>query len=120
MYLFVFSVMCGVLLKRKESYVMRISVWSSDVCSSDLVDDEFFGDVGIEFGVAVGGVVQGNDLHADYFGDIDAVPQNGWHQRAVVFQHRGLAGEEAVRFRPAKAEAHRQADRKSTRLNSSH
>src|SRR3546814_5418082 len=30
------NVLCGVFLKQKTAYEMRISDWSSDVCSSDL------------------------------------------------------------------------------------
>src|SRR3546814_10068805 len=48
--LFVFSVLivigvCFFLFKQKTAYDMRISDWSSDVCSSDL---RFFADVGGE------------------------------------------------------------------------
>src|SRR3546814_8736808 len=34
------SCLCIVFFKRKTAYEMRISDWSSDVCSSDLTDDD--------------------------------------------------------------------------------
>src|SRR5690606_19085750 len=73
------------------------------------VDDEFLRYAGIELAVATRGVVQADDLHADHFGDVDAVPHDRLHELAVVFHHRGLAGVEAVGFRPAEAEADAQA-----------
>src|SRR3546814_20725282 len=46
--------MCCFFLKQKTAYEMRISDWSSDVCSSDL----FYGlgiPIGTLFGLAIGG-----------------------------------------------------------------
>src|SRR3546814_4172544 len=37
---------CFFFFKQKTAYEMRISDWSSDVCSSDLRDDGFLGHVG--------------------------------------------------------------------------
>src|SRR3546814_1193529 len=38
------SVICFFFFKQKTAYEMRISDWSSDVCSSDLSNTVFFGD----------------------------------------------------------------------------
>ena len=69
------------------------------------VDDEFLRRAGIELAVTARCLVEADHLHADDFGDVDAVPQDGLHQRAVVLHDRRLAGEEAVRLGPAQAEA---------------
>ena len=72
------------------------------------VDNELLRRAGVEFAVALRRVVERNDLHADDFGDVDLVPQDRLHQRAVVLHHRRLAREEAVRLGPAEAEANAQ------------
>src|SRR3546814_5284231 len=37
-----FFLVCFFFFKQKTAYEMRISDWSSDVCSSDLVEDRFY------------------------------------------------------------------------------
>src|SRR3546814_2442696 len=106
--------------KQKTAYEMRISDWSSDVCSSDLpVHQGLAGAVGLcgnriadEFHV----VVAGNEHGA-------AVAQPGLQVRAAphhgaFVMRRAFTG---VQLAPhAGAEAVGAEDRKSTRLNSSH
>ena len=75
------------------------------------VDDEFVRDAGIEIPVALGGLVEGDDLDVDDVADRQPVPQDRLHQLPVVLQHRGLPGVEAVRLRPAEAEAKAQMPR---------
>src|SRR3546814_3714833 len=129
MLLFVFF-----FFKQKTAYEMRISDWSSDVCSSDLLD-RVLGQVRH----AVHGVV-----------DADAVPVDGGRLRQLVLEvhedllalaradrrpgrdavvepgaRRRLAGWQKLRLAgPGGEEARlgrlREGDRKSTRLNSSH
>src|SRR3546814_8499080 len=107
--------------KQKTAYEMRISDWSSDVCSSDLLDEVSVAPdarIGLEVGGAVALVVRvvpeadrhaGEGLHAD--------------QLALLAGHRPAAVVVDL-YRHAEAAAldlaapHR--DRKSTRLNSSH
>ena len=69
------------------------------------VDHEFVRDTGVEIPIALGGLVERDDLYVYDFANRKPVPQDRLHQLPVVFQHRGLPGVEAVRFRPAKAEA---------------
>src|SRR3546814_3369435 len=95
-------VLCVFVFKQKTAYEMRISDWSSDVCSSDLIDaqrahrtgeDETF-DLRFERGVH--GVDQAFD---------------------VVAVDRRHVGQPEARIDDAVEHA---VDRKSTRLNSSH
>src|SRR3546814_10601360 len=97
--------------KQKTAYELRMSDWSSDVCSSDLVD----------FGVGMMHPVQPPQQCDPVEGDMLAINRQveqqhaGHHdqpsrQRQQVEQpDAGLAGPER-----------RTEDRKSTRLNSSH
>src|SRR3546814_1095422 len=50
---------CFYFFKRKTAYEMRISDWSSDVCSSDLLDDARVAGFGHRTGTEVGGHVHG-------------------------------------------------------------
>src|SRR3546814_9781395 len=110
--------MCGVLFfffKQKTAYEMRISDWSSDVCSSDLLE------VGVLFGIGRGGTawpdercVEGRRLEAGCDIGID----HHLIGRLPIGAHfpgdeirRGIIG-----LRPEAGGR----DRKSTRLNSSH
>src|SRR3546814_2960872 len=119
--------------KQKTAYEMRISDWSSDVCSSDLVPG------------FVSGSVRGGDCAVEQFGQAcgvgqgvlaaldEAAGEGGGVPRAVgpvgLVRCRGLdlaldllGSEREERFhqldrRPVGGGG---ADRKSTRLNSSH
>src|SRR3546814_8976821 len=88
--------------KQKTAYEMRISDWSSDVCSSDLRS-----------------LYQNRRVEGDYQGDA----RRARGKDARPSDHRGARRGHASRFR---ADLSRQggsclrADRKSTRLKSSH
>src|SRR3546814_6276792 len=104
---------------QKTSYVMRISDWSSDVCSSDL--DRM--DLGLGIGIDIG-----KRRHADGTAHVEharrlEIREAGFQesgarlalvvaQGAVAPHHEDEAAEIRARARPQ--------DRKSTRLNSSH
>src|SRR3546814_1519925 len=98
--------------KQKTAYEMRISDWSSDVCSSDLITDIDAGNLNARRLEMIRAVVQrlGRDggEHADQ------------PVRRVVGEVRiGDVPLRAMRGQPA-VHAAAAADRKSTRLNSSH
>src|SRR3546814_8903168 len=107
---FFLTSVCFFFFKQKTAYEMRISDWSSDVCSSDLR--------------AVDAVFQRTELgdlfERRVFGEADDVEQDrgarcrGRHGIAThqVFDHQ--------RIDLAAAGADGEGDRKSTRLNSSH
>src|SRR3546814_6632206 len=104
--------MCIFFFKQKTAYEMRISDWSSDVCSSDLIlerAEQRIGAVAIDL-----------DLGEDREGNVVG-------QRAETGDFRGIArflpaelvARKAQHLETARAEAAME-DRKSTRLNSSH
>src|SRR3546814_1291662 len=109
--------------KQKTAYEMRISDWSSDVCSSDLREgrDEFA--TGFA-GEQVGGhlrfeIARLDDVH------IDAAPRPFARQRLAHMPHRRLGraidrGRGTALVSGDRADDEDPADRKSTRLNSSH
>src|SRR3546814_9538119 len=106
--------------KQKTAYEMRISDWSSDVCSSDLVArrhahavdriDEL-GERGGGFHQEGGAIILGRlDLARRFDRGLTAAERRGLHhRRRFLDRHRQLAlGDRGG------------SDRKSTRLNSSH
>src|SRR3546814_2704572 len=121
--------MCDVgvfFCKQKTAYEMRISDWSSDVCSSDLDG------VGLQFGLAP--VARSGVVDPDAAPGVVVVVLTGVEPTAVGAEHAvavevtsgggieargGLAGQGVEREREAARPA-REGDRKSTRLNSSH
>src|SRR3546814_3581486 len=98
--------------KQKTAYEMRISDWSSDVCSSDLAGADLagqrhLGDAGVA-GQRLAGL--GEALH--HVEDAVGQPGLGVDLRQLQRAERGQLG---------RLEDHGiAADRKSTRLNSSH
>src|SRR3546814_2984472 len=123
--------------KQKTAYEMRISDWSSDVCSSDLAELHRAGDaVAAHLRLAFQRHRHGDghvhlpnqpvavDLavrhvertHHAREGAVETVPGTDDGQHAVLVAHRGLrhAIIGAVHC------CHSTSDRKSTRLNSSH
>src|SRR3546814_6151463 len=107
---------------------MRISDWSSDVCSSDLV--EAFGRAAVErrqagLGIAIEELHQG-EARADarLVGALQAIADLALQQlgRAVeqvdLDQAVGKAGDDPVALGTGRRQLHE--DRKSTSLNSSH
>src|SRR3546814_4435442 len=124
--------MCVYFIKQKTAYEMRISDWSSDVCSSDLAvfGVTFFGS-GSEFRTQyeeldrIFGVTKAEQhVLADLLGGHDADHISKMRQISVetVRSHiRAIYSKVGVRSREAlfhKLQPFR--DRKSTRLNSSH
>src|SRR3546814_2626574 len=53
------SVICCFFFKQKTAYDMRISDWSSDVCSSDLIEDTMIAGAGLNDRRIVEFVVEG-------------------------------------------------------------
>src|SRR3546814_6198899 len=111
--------------KQKTAYEMRISDWSSDVCSSDLRDRL------VEQALGGGHRHQGRDLRAAARlaedGDITGIAAEGRDvaldpsQRGDQVELPHIATVGKARIEPREIEiAERVEDRKSTRLNSSH
>src|SRR3546814_9418443 len=99
---------------------MRISDWSSDVCSSDL-GAEMRREAGIAEGAAGEGEQQGRGA-ADQAVMADGLLISGRERAGLGIERRldGSAGQ-APSFAEDRAALHRLGrDRKSTRLNSSH
>src|SRR3546814_1506392 len=90
--------------KQKTAYEMRISDWSSDVCSSDLRFDNRLADI-----VAVAGMTGRMALRGPDAAGVAA-------QSRVAFGHRRLK----IIDLSERAQQPMVEDRKSTRLNSSH
>src|SRR3546814_2069210 len=97
---------------------MRISDWSSDVCSSDLPLAELGGGVGVEVAVATPDRAERN-VHIDAELALSDALERRLRQRPVDgcrITGRKCGGHGAIQ--PAGGSAWQ--DRKSTRLNSSH
>src|SRR3546814_6043814 len=102
--------------KQKTAYEMRISDWSSDVCSSDLL---IIGIIIIEGG----GIERQRAVHEAVLGaDFKGVDIFRLERRAIIDGgklHEGkIAGQSLPEVDNERTDAGR--DRKSTRLNSSH
>src|SRR3546814_5168354 len=97
------SFVCVFFFKQKTAYEMRISDWSSDVCSSDLYDDLRAAMPEVEI----------VEVPAARVSLADAVSSYLFNAQLVSLP----TGEQALVL-PEEARAN--ADRKSTRLNSSH
>src|SRR3546814_3694071 len=80
--------------KQKTAYEMRISDWSSDVCSSDLVAPEDFA-VALEVVAAVGGEEEGAALPVEAG---DSVPRQA--RLVVVHEVQVVVEEQQRRHRP--------------------
>src|SRR3546814_4255440 len=115
--------MCFFFFKQKTAYEMRISDWSSDVCSSDLLGRMAALSAGYEItvsGVTLdrfcgGGITSVNLAAATVMSGMeDCVVAGGTEMMSYTAQ---LAAQEAnAGIKPLGMGA----DRKSTRLNSSH
>src|SRR3546814_4702158 len=80
MVLVLLYVVCVFFFKQKTAYEMRISDWSSDVCSSDLAVGDAPGAVGEQRGF----LVLAGQL--DHRQDAEHVVQRRWQRRAVALQ----------------------------------
>ncbi len=69
------------------------------------IDDKFGGSAFIKIFIAPGGVVQGDGLHIDRFGNLDAIIQNSLHQLVMVFHHRALPRRERMGLSPTQSNA---------------
>src|SRR3546814_7667049 len=100
--------------KQKTAYEMRISDWSSDVCSSDLT--ERHGACGERIDEAV------NEGRAAARQRGDGIEQRFVRQpfRRAERGHQGRDRSPSGFVQPARIERDRRPDRKSPRLNSSH
>src|SRR3546814_10121666 len=104
MFFYVLNIMLFFFFKQKTAYEMRVSDWSSDVCSSDLK--------------------AASQLHREQFTRTPPHPRNnaaghsgtGDHRRHRAEQLCGQTGLERTELIRRTDEE----DRKSTRLNSSH
>src|SRR3546814_3235062 len=106
--------------KQKTAYEMRISDWSSDVCSSDLVEPGQRGEAGHAVGGEVDGQIQAGQRldRSDAPGQADRGPRHALDLRTA--QGDGAAAHRSVQPYPVERGASDREDRKSTRLNSSH
>src|SRR3546814_5350658 len=107
--------------KQKTAYEMRISDWSSDVCSSDLFGTGFSGLSHLRR-VPVDGVKIDRSFVADMLDDPDDVALTSAiialaHSLAIGVVAEGVEDMEQLRVL---SEHGCEIDRKSTRLNSSH
>ena len=68
------------------------------------IDDELARDAGVEVLVAVRRLFKTDHLDIDDLSDRQFVPKDRLHELPVVFQHRRLAGVEAVGLGPAETE----------------
>src|SRR3546814_10292494 len=114
--------------KQKTAYEMRISDWSSDVCSSDLVDDmrgilqrlDRIAPIGCEFGAARQQSLTLVDVERR-----EARRAAGRMARIGIAVEQfdrsfGTGHHRVVNLALREHRAPREGDRKSTRLNSSH
>src|SRR3546814_9475549 len=104
--------------KQKTAYEMRISAWSSDVCSSDLGPEA---DTGGEQSLQPGLVGEEDEIGFD--DGADQPPELVSRMSVILSARQRLrAGQTAQqqRPRPFVDDGREGPDRKSTRLNSSH
>src|SRR3546814_8940778 len=114
--------MCFFFFKQKTAYEMRISDWSSDVCSSDLLlavvvpeqsaaEDHGRREIAVRSGDLDGRILLAGELHC-----LDVVLQRGHSHHREGTGVEPILGLVGVSHCPG----HPTIDRKSTRLNSSH
>src|SRR3546814_4117685 len=107
-------------VNQKTAYEMRISDWSSDVCSSDLIDALREG--GVDF-ILIETIVDTLNAKAGVLAAIEAGEARGTEVPLMIsmtltdMSGRNLSGHSVEAFWAAIRHAR---DRKSTRLNSSH
>src|SRR3546814_9138143 len=102
------SVVFFFFFKQKTAYEIRISDWSSDVCSSDLFNERLMqtGFWGLNAGLVL--MIFTSLLPVGLFQFEASVTTGMWYARSDEFLQQGFL--ETLRW----------IDRKSTRLNSSH
>src|SRR3546814_9590268 len=108
MNVFIWFVLLFLFFKQKTAYEMRISDWSSDVCSSDLTPTYMLAVVVDDHDMSVSHVIRGDDHLNNAFRQLQLIRAMGWAE--PVYAHIPLIhGADGAKL-----------DRKSTRLNSSH
>src|SRR3546814_5296435 len=112
--------------KQKTAYEMRISDWSSDVCSSDLLRSYFSSDMAIDLGTANTLIyVRGKGIVLDE-PSVVAIRHDGGPSGKKIIQAVGREAKQMLGRVPGNIAANRPmkdgviAERKRTRLNSSH
>src|SRR3546814_8364191 len=119
-----FAVVYVFFFKQKTAYEMRISDWSSDVCSSDLFNDSTVGSC--DDVVVTQGTVTANGLTSNY--EV-LTPTSGGGNALVISLHWSNGNGASMANHMSMSELAKArnvtvvlptADRKSTRLNSSH
>src|SRR3546814_4031707 len=116
--------MIFVFFTQKEAYEMRISDWSSDVCSSDLKElrrrESFVQQGALRLGALEGKTALGPIVcHQDSPVRCRAASRECGERRGAIFKGKGAGGGHAA-ARLDVTQPRVRADRKSTRLNSSH
>src|SRR3546814_9416016 len=114
------------LFKRKTAYEMRISDWSSDVCSSDLIARGRYADVQLRSDdiVQLGAPTRALEILVN--ADVGLGPDVRQARRSGQPRPDGPRDRQnrTVHLQPVlldtRGEGEDKADRKSTRLNSSH
>src|SRR3546814_3226770 len=113
------------LFKQKTAYEMRISDWSSDVCSSDLPGDDpmpVFSTLGnvAQHPRQVSCWITHSNAHTHDLirGALDRSPLYSGQIEGIGPRYCPSIEDKVVRF--ADKDSHQILDRKSTRLNSSH
>src|SRR3546814_2902777 len=107
--------LCIVFFKQKTAYEMRISDWSSDVCSSDLLPDVLTTVNGREVFSTIGRNFDLQDMPAEALSRV-----NVFKSQTADLTEGGLAGVIDLQLNRPFNFGDPTVDRKSTRLNSSH
>src|SRR3546814_2359372 len=77
--------------KQKTAYDMRISYWSSDVCSSDLVDavDKLFNHGGVAANPTMGDSIDGNSASGTREGKTSIIGEGEPHAHSITIDAGG-------------------------------
>src|SRR5260370_6112810 len=112
---------CARARERGEPKTRQTTLCKSSRCQSGLlgrlgqlpmrIDDEFGCGAGVEVIVAFRRLLEIDYLYIDDLGDRQLFPEDRLHELPVVFQHRRLAGMEAVGLCPAETETQAEVTR---------
>src|SRR3546814_4401772 len=142
MYVLMTDVELYFCFKQKTAYEMRISDWSSDVCSSDLIDLRILQEIQNNGRITVAELsrrvhltktpcaerlrrLETTGVISGYYAKLDPHILDAAHVAMVQVQMKGTTSDELEAFNAAVArvpeiQSCHMIDRKSTRLNSSH
>src|SRR3546814_8410071 len=93
-FLWLYVVLCFVFFfffKQKTAYEMRISDWSSDVCSSDLIKNKSAANSTI-FLVCRPREIAAADAAENYWEDVEPLVAEAVRRRVAKFQEAGIGG----------------------------